>query len=180
MVPEAEPAVAALRLRHDPMARLGVPAHITIHFPFAPPEAVDEDAVAELVARRSAFPFELASVEHFGEDVTYLAPHPAAPFCELIAASAERWPEYPLYDGAYDVDEIVPHLTVGLARLELQLSLPIACVGRAVDPARGGSRRPLEHPAPVRPSAGGRVAAHALEQSRVQPIGERVRVGIGL
>ena len=79
-----------------------------------------------------AFPFELASVEHFGEDVTYLAPHPAAPFCELIAASAERWPEYPLYDGAYDVDEIVPHLTVGLARLELQLSLPIACVGRAV------------------------------------------------
>lgn len=130
MVPEAEPAVAALRLRHDPMARLGVPAHITIHFPFAPAEAVDEDAVAELVARRTAFPFELASVEHFGQDVTYLAPHPAAPFCELIEASEARWPEYPRYDGAYG--EIVPHLTVGLARLELQLSLPIACVGRAV------------------------------------------------
>jgi 2'-5' RNA ligase len=131
-VPEAEPAVAALRLQHDPMARLGVPAHITIHFPFAPPEAVDEDAVAGLLARRTAFPFELASVEHFGDDVTYLAPDPAAPFCELIAASAERWPEYPLYDGAHDLDEIVPHLTVGLARLEVQLALPIACSAHVV------------------------------------------------
>ncbi len=131
-MPEAEPAVAALRLRHDPMARLGVPAHITIHFPFAPPGAVDEEAVAELVGGQTAFPFELASIEHFGADVTYLAPDPAAPFCELIAASAERWPEYPLYDGAHEVDEIVPHLTVGLARLELQLALPIACIAHAV------------------------------------------------
>ena len=129
-VPEAEPAVAALRRQHDPMARLGVPAHITIHFPFAPPDAVDEDAVAELVARRTAFPFELASVEHFADDVTYLAPHPAAPFCELIEASEARWPEYPRYDRAFT--EVIPHLTVGLARLEVQLSLPIACVARAV------------------------------------------------
>lgn len=131
-VPEAEPAVAALRLRHDPMARLGVPAHITIHFPFAPADSVPEDAVTGLLAGRTAFAFELASVEHFGDDVTYLAPDPAAPFCELIAASAERWPEYPLYDGAHHVDEIVPHLTVGLARLELQLALPIACIAHAV------------------------------------------------
>jgi 2'-5' RNA ligase len=129
-VPEAEAAVAALRLRHDPMARLGVPAHITIHFPFAPAAAVDEDAVAELVAGRTAFPFELASVEHFDDDVTYLAPRPAAPFSELIEASEARWPEYPRYDGAFT--EVVPHLTVGLSRLELQLSLPIACVARAV------------------------------------------------
>ena len=147
-VPEAEPAVAAPRLRHDPMARLGVPAHITIHFPFAPPDAVDEEAVAELVAGRSAFPFELASVEHFGDDVTYLAPRPAAPFCELIEASAARWPEYPRYDGAFA--EIVPHLTVGLARLELQLALPIACVARAVtlleegDDGRWSVRRRFE------------------------------------
>jgi 2'-5' RNA ligase len=129
-VPEAEPAVAALRFQHDPSARLGAPAHITIHFPFAPPEAVDENAVASLLARRAAFTFELASVEYFGDDVTYLAPRPAAPFHELIEASAARWPEYPLYDGAHE--EIVPHLTVGLTRLEPRLDLPIACVARAV------------------------------------------------
>jgi 2'-5' RNA ligase len=129
-VPEAEQAVAAIRLEHDPMARLGVPAHITIHFPFAPPEAVDEDAIAALVARRSAFAFELAAVEHFGDDVTYLAPRPTEPFLELTEETRARWPEYPPYDGAFT--EIVPHLTLALAHLRPELPLPIACVARAV------------------------------------------------
>ena len=34
-VPEAETAVAAWRERLDPQAVLGVPAHITVLFPFA-------------------------------------------------------------------------------------------------------------------------------------------------
>ena len=112
------------------MARLGVPAHITIHFPFAPPEAVDEGAVAELVGDRTAFPFELASVEYFADGVTYLAPRPARPFRDLIAETRARWPEYPQYDGAFA--EIVPHLTLCLTRLEPDLELPIACVAHAV------------------------------------------------
>jgi 2'-5' RNA ligase len=144
-VPEAEPAVASLRLQHDPSARVGAPAHITIHFPFAAPDAVDEDAVAGLLGQRAGFAFELVSVEYFDDGVTYLAPRPAAPFRELIEASAARWPEYPPYDGAFE--EIVPHLTVGLTRLELRLDLPIACVARAVtlleegDDGRWGVRR---------------------------------------
>jgi 2'-5' RNA ligase len=144
-VPEAEPAVAHLRLEHDPMARLGVPAHITVHFPFAPPDRVDEAAVAALVATRAAVTYELSSVEYFDDDVTYLAPRPAAPFSELIDASAARWPEYPRYDGA--VADIVPHLTVGLVRLDLELALPIACVARELvlleegDDARWSTRR---------------------------------------
>jgi 2'-5' RNA ligase len=144
-VPEAEPAVARLRLEHDPMARLGVPAHITIHFPFAPPDLVDEAAVAALVAAHPTFAYELGSVEYFDDDVTYLKPSPAAPFSALIEASAARWPEYPRYDGAF-VD-VVPHLTVGLARLDLELALPIACVARHVvlleedDHARWSTRR---------------------------------------
>ena len=144
-VPEVEPAVARLRLEHDPMARLGVPAHITVHFPFAPPEDVDEAAVAALVAAHAAFAYELASVEYFDDDVTYLAPSPAAPFAELIEASAARWPEYPRYGGA--VVDVIPHLTVGLARIDLELALPIACIAREVvlleedDDARWSTRR---------------------------------------
>ena len=144
-VPEAEPAVARLRLEHDPMARLDVPAHITVHFPFAPPDRVDEAAVADLVAARTPFAYELASIEYFDDDVTYLAPSPAAPFSELIEASAARWPEYPQYDGAFA--EVIPHLTVGLARLDLEIALPIACVARELvlleegDDARWRTRR---------------------------------------
>ena len=117
--------MAELRLVHDSSAALGVPAHITILFPFAPPESVDEDAVAGLVASHPAFTFELASVEHFGDDVTYLAPVPAAPFGALTRAVAACWPDYPPYEGVHD--EVIPHLTVGEARLELEPPLPISC-----------------------------------------------------
>ena len=34
VVPEAEPLVGAVRLRHDESARLGAPAHITVLFRF--------------------------------------------------------------------------------------------------------------------------------------------------
>ncbi len=117
--------MAELRLVHDSSAALGVPAHITILFPFAPPESVDEDALAVLVASHPAFAFELASVEHWGEDVTYLAPVPATPFSALTRAVAACWPDYPPYEGVHD--EVIPHLTVGEARLELEPPLPISC-----------------------------------------------------
>ena len=129
-VPEAEPAVSELRLAHDPAAALGVPAHITILFPFAPPDAVDEAAVSELFAPFSAFEFELASIEHFDESSTYLEPRPTQPFAELIAAATERWPEHPPYGGIHDT--VVPHLTIGYAHLDVTLELPIACVAREV------------------------------------------------
>jgi 2'-5' RNA ligase len=124
-VPEAEPHVTALRLEHDSSAALGVPAHVTILFPFVPAEEVDEDAITELVAAHPAFAFELASVEHFGAAVTYLAPAPAEPFAALTRAVFERWPEYPPYEGVHD--EPIPHLTVGETTLEPELSLPLAC-----------------------------------------------------
>jgi 2'-5' RNA ligase len=129
-VPEAEPHVAGLRSLHDPSAALGVPAHITILFPFAPPGTVDEDALAGLVASHAAFAFELASVEHFDDDVTYLAPAPASPFSALTRAVAARWPGYPPYEGVHA--EVIPHLTVGMARLELEPPLPISCQAREV------------------------------------------------
>ena len=37
LVPAAEPCVGALRLRYDPVARLGMPAHVTLLHPFVDP-----------------------------------------------------------------------------------------------------------------------------------------------
>jgi 2'-5' RNA ligase len=129
-VPEAEPHVAELRLAHDSSAPLGVPAHITILFPFAPAGELDEDAVGELLARHSAFDFQLASVEHFDNGVTYLAPVPSEPFAALTQAVARRFPAYPPYEGAFET--VIPHLTVGETRLQLAPPLPIACRAREV------------------------------------------------
>jgi 2'-5' RNA ligase len=125
-VPEAEP-----RQRHDPTAALGVPAHVTVLFPFAPPEVVDEAGVAELAASHAPFAFVLAGVRRFGDEVTYLAPEPAGPFSALTGAAAARWPAYPPYERAHAV--VIPHLTLALGVVEVELELPIPCFARQLD-----------------------------------------------
>ena len=42
-VPEAEPLVRQWRMDLDPHAALGVPAHITVLFPFAPPPLISDE-----------------------------------------------------------------------------------------------------------------------------------------
>jgi len=124
-VPEAEPAVGALRLQHDGSAAKGVPAHVTILFPFAPPEQVDEDALARLFAGFPAFDFALDRVERFDDEVVWLHPEPSRPFEDLTAAVFERFPDYPPYEGAHDV--VIPHLTVSDSGVvDVDVPLPIA------------------------------------------------------
>ena len=47
-VPEAEPLVGEWRAKHDWSAQHGVPAHITLLFPFVPADEVDEQLLGEL------------------------------------------------------------------------------------------------------------------------------------
>ena len=50
-VPEAEPAVARHRERLDANAPLGIPAHITVLFPFTPPEVIGPPVLGDLGRR---------------------------------------------------------------------------------------------------------------------------------
>ena len=125
VVPEAEPLVGELRLQHDWSAQHGVPAHITVLFPFAPPDDVDEQALAELFARFRPVVFALDRVERFDDAVTWLHPQPSEPFVDLTAAVAQRFPYYPPYEGAFD--EPIPHLTVSDDHIDLSLQLPVSC-----------------------------------------------------
>jgi 2'-5' RNA ligase len=131
-VPEAEPVVGELRLRHDWSAPLGVPAHITILFPFAPPDEIDEAALASLFATCEPFDFELAEANTVPDgDVTWLAPEPAEPFAALTNAVWRRWPDHPPYEGVHEV--VIPHLTISdSGRLDVELELPIVCRAQAV------------------------------------------------
>jgi 2'-5' RNA ligase len=119
-VPEAEPLVGKWRAKHDWSAQHGVPAHITLLFPFMPVEEVDEQLLGELrdlFASRPAFTFRLPRVARFPE-VAWLAPEPAKPFNDLIELIASRYPEYPPYEGIHD--EVIPHLTIAEGGAELQ------------------------------------------------------------
>jgi 2'-5' RNA ligase len=113
-IPAAEPAVDAHRATLDRAASWGVPAHITLVFPFLPPDAVNPavlTVVREIVAAQPGFDLTLDDIGWFGDTVVWLAPNPAQPFITLTEALAARFPRAQPYDGAFD--EVVPHLTIG-------------------------------------------------------------------
>jgi hypothetical protein len=122
-VPQAESAVGALRLEHDSSAALGVPAHVTILFPFLPPERIDEEALRVLFASRPAFAFELDRVERFDEGPVWLHPEPSEPFSALTRLVWGVWPDHPPYEGVHDT--VIPHLTVSEDPIDVDVALPI-------------------------------------------------------
>jgi 2'-5' RNA ligase len=101
-----------LRERMDPSAADGVPAHITLIYPFMPPSELKDDVrrrVEEIVAAEPSFTFVLGEVRRW-PTVVYLAPEPDVPFRRLTQALAAAFPAYPPYEGVHE--EVIPHLTV--------------------------------------------------------------------
>ena len=133
---------------HAWSAERGIPAHLTILFPFVPASRVDGELLASLralYAPVAPFAYELARVESF-PGVAWLAPEPAAPFLDLIDATRAAFPDHPPYGDP--TLEPVPHCTVGgdtggedddrtLAAMLAELrdglgpSLPLACRAEA-------------------------------------------------
>jgi len=113
-VPEAEQAAGGHRGRLDRAAAWGVPAHVTVLYPFVAPSAITAAVVAGLadaVGSVGAFDCEFAATAWFGREVLWLAPRPDEPFRALTRAVSAAFPGYLPYGGAYD--EVVPHLTIG-------------------------------------------------------------------
>ena len=111
-VPEAESLVGRLREKFDPSARLGVPAHLTLLYPFIEPGRIGDSVIAALrsfASEHPAFAYCLRSTGRF-RDTLYLAPDPMQPFVDLVERLVERFPGHPPYRGQFG--SIVPHLTV--------------------------------------------------------------------
>ncbi len=122
-VPEAEPVVGSWRELYDPSATLGVPAHVTLLYPFVPRSLVDDallTVLTELFSGFRPFNYRFPKSARF-PGVIYLAPEPVPPFKRLISALGEAFPEYPPYRGAHP--DVIPHLTVADRRDRLDLVL---------------------------------------------------------
>ena len=142
-VPEAEPVVGAHRDRHDRAAAWGVPAHVTVLFPFITPQEVTDDVVLSIAAAVGTVPAFNARFDRtrwFGEEVLYVAPSQVDPFIALTHAAAAAFPDHQPYGGAHD--DVVPHLTVAHGappevlrdvESDVQPRLPIATDVTAVD-----------------------------------------------
>ena len=113
IVPIALPvALRPVRDAADRMAGRGVPAHVTILFPFLADADLGPPAravAAEIAAHRPAFVARFDHVERHDEMV-WLVPRDAGPFLDLTAAVVERWPDHPPYGGIHDI--LIPHLTL--------------------------------------------------------------------
>ena len=104
--------LAKIRRRHDPAAANGVPAHITLLFPFIPVDRLAPTVRRDLAAiAGSVAPFDVqfTDVGRF-PGVVYLEPEPADPFAALTASIVSRFPDFPPYAGEHA--EVVPHLTL--------------------------------------------------------------------
>jgi hypothetical protein len=128
--PEAEPHVSPIRAVHDLFAALGVPAHVTVLFPFATSGEVDPGELGAVLGGFPAFAYELVGVRTFENGTVWLDPSPGQPFSALTHAVWRRWPRWPPYGGAHA--EVIPHLTIGEGRIEPRLPLPIRCQAREV------------------------------------------------
>ncbi len=120
-VPSAEPLVARHRARLDAAAAKGVPAHVTVLYPFVAPAGLTArcmERLASAVASVPSFDGVLEAPAWFGDEVAWLRPDPSAhrSFVALTRAVWRAFPGCPPYGGAFG-DEVTPHLTVGESRI---------------------------------------------------------------
>ena len=111
-VPEAEPVVGGWRERFDASVGAGVPAHVSVLYPFLSQDRLGDQvlgALGELFGSHGAFDLRFRRCGRF-PGVLYLAPEADDQFRALTLAVADRWPEAPPYGGRFA--EVIPHLTV--------------------------------------------------------------------
>ena len=114
-VEEADSIIGRWRQEHDPLAKAGVPAHITLIVPWLEPELITSDRLSDLdetLHDVKAFEFDLTHVDWFGRRVLWAAPVPTQPFLDLTQRLAARYGTPP-WGGQFD--EVIPHLTIAHA-----------------------------------------------------------------
>jgi 2'-5' RNA ligase len=109
---EAEAAIRPPQAEYVPVWADGMPAHVTLLFPFPRLDQLDAAGRADLASLFAATPslrVTFTEVGQFPPDVVYLAPEPRDWFIVLTEALSHRFGLLP-YGGIFE--EIVPHLTV--------------------------------------------------------------------
>lgn len=137
-VPEFESFIRHHRTFNPAVSPEGVPAHMTLLYPFLPPDRCVEarGEVAGFFAEVEPFQFELTEVGWFDERVVFLAPGDATPFVTLTERLVSTWTECIPYGGRHG-GKHVPHLTLGIEGTPEEMAslaeaasrlLPISCV----------------------------------------------------
>jgi 2'-5' RNA ligase len=106
-------ALERLRRRSVGDALEGVPAHLTMLFPFVEPGRLTADVrrrLVEVAAATQPFDYELAGSAVW-PDTIYVAVKPVEPFVALQGRLGAAFPGFPIY-GTDPGFEFVPHVTI--------------------------------------------------------------------
>lgn len=116
-VPEAEPAIDLLRREHTRDGAAGMPAHVTLLYPFTDSSQLVAGRIHEVrqtLQRFPVFDYQLTDVRRFdnfpNESYAWLAPAPHEPFIDMVKALVAQFPEHPAFGGAHAT--IIPHVTI--------------------------------------------------------------------
>lgn len=129
--PRIEDQVGRERSRLDLAAQDGIPAHVTVIYPFRPPglmTAADHCRLEDVVASQDRFVLRCGRLGWFGSSVLFLAPEDPDPIVQLIRAVLSAFPDYLPYAGRYV--EPTPHLTIGHNQPAAELLAASDSVGR--------------------------------------------------
>ncbi len=113
-VPAADALLASVGARYPGTVREGVPAHVSLLYPFVAAAQLDErvtSVLGELLAEQAPMPVQFA--ECCREDgFVALRPDPIDGLTELVSKTHRRWPDVVPYEGVYG--DVEPHLTVAM------------------------------------------------------------------
>jgi 2'-5' RNA ligase len=147
-IDDAEPFDAVRRDFAVETFALGIPFHVTLLYPFAPPGEQVEEARA-FFAEQLPFQFELTRVATW-PDVVYLVPEPGDRLRALMRALFARFPYWPPYGGVHK--QVIPHATLGeeidaaavRGEIERRVAphLPHRCQARVASLLEGEERPP--------------------------------------
>ena len=119
--PQLEPVRAEF---HAGSVAMGIPLHVTLLYPFAPPGEVDEGALADLFGGFERYGLTLTGLATWPQ-VVYAVPEPRERLLAMMRALFEKYPAYPPYAG--EIAEPEPHAT--LSELEADDSLDEVTAG---------------------------------------------------
>ncbi|HJT04917.1 MAG TPA: 2'-5' RNA ligase family protein [Pseudonocardiaceae bacterium] len=113
-VPAADGLLELVEARHPGSVRQGVPAHVSLLYPFVGMAELterDTDALRELFLEQE--PMRVVFVECYRRGgFVALRPSPLERLTELTYKTMRRWPDVVPYEGLYG--DVEPHLTVAL------------------------------------------------------------------
>jgi len=108
MTPEAESLVDPWRAEHDPAARFGIPAHVTVRTPFLPPDEWQDPAFSSL-ERFLPIDVTLARLENRPGALVLLA-EPDGGLRAITDGASSCWPTLPPHKG--NRPDLAYHMTV--------------------------------------------------------------------